>query len=133
MDLIFNYFRADWDVAREVGNTALTSIPTGSLQEINNALAQARIRVDSSYAKLQHAEGLVAHIETQLAVDQRWEIGGPEYRRFKEEASLGKYRTALDELERLVVMRLFELSKLSLLGTGKFIYAEIPTLTIVFF
>jgi hypothetical protein len=120
-------------VAREVGNTALTSIPTGSLQEINNALAQAWIHVDSSYVKLQHAEGLVAHIETQLAVDQRWEIGGPEYRCFKEEVSLGKYRTALDELERLVVMRLFELSKLSLSGTGKFIYAKIPTLTIVFF
>ncbi|KAG1733397.1 uncharacterized protein EDB91DRAFT_1028248, partial [Suillus paluster] len=101
---------ADWDVAREVGNNTLTSIPTGSLEEINNALVQARIRVDSSYAKLQHGEGLVAHIETQLAVDQRWEIGGPEYRHFKEEASLGKYCTALDKLERLVVMRLFELS-----------------------
>ncbi|KAG2756761.1 hypothetical protein P692DRAFT_20715027 [Suillus brevipes Sb2] len=49
----------------------------------------------SSYVKLQHAEGLVAHIETQLAVDQRWEIGGPEYRCFKEEASLGKYCTAV--------------------------------------
>ncbi|KAG2152785.1 hypothetical protein DEU56DRAFT_868810 [Suillus clintonianus] len=82
------------------------------------ALAQARIRVDSSYIKLQNAEGLVAHIEAQLAVDQRWEIGGLEYQRFKEEASMGKYRTALDELERLVVMRLFELSKLSLSGTG---------------
>ncbi|KAG1780643.1 hypothetical protein EV702DRAFT_1177860 [Suillus placidus] len=89
------------------------------LEEINNALAIARIRVDSSYVKLQHAEGLVRHIETQSAVDQWWEIGGPEYRHFKEEASLGKYRTALDELERLVVMRLFELSKLSLSGTGK--------------
>ncbi|KAG2744797.1 hypothetical protein P692DRAFT_201882787, partial [Suillus brevipes Sb2] len=64
------------------------------------------------------AEALVAHIEAQLVVDQRWEIDGPEYRRFKEEASMGKYRTALDELERLVVMRLFELSKLSLSGTG---------------
>ncbi|KAG1723087.1 hypothetical protein EDD22DRAFT_982950 [Suillus occidentalis] len=88
------------------------------LEEINNALAQARIHVDSSYAKLQHAEGLVAHIETQLAVEQRWEIGGPEYQHFKEEASLGKYCTALDELECLIVMRLFELSKLSLSGTG---------------
>jgi hypothetical protein len=133
MDLIFKYFSADWDVAREVSNNALTSIPTGSLERINNALAQARIRVDSSYVKLQHAEGLVAHIETQLAVEQRWEIGGAEYQCFKEEASLGKYRTALDELERLMVMRLFELSKLSLLGTGKPIHAEIPTLTIVFF
>jgi len=72
-------------------------------------------------------------IETQLAVDQRWEIGGPEYQCFKEEASLGKYRTALDELKHLVVMRLFELSKLSLSGTGKFIYAEIPMLMSCFF
>jgi hypothetical protein len=88
---------------------------------MNSALAQARIRVDSSYAKLQHAEALVAHTETQLTIDERWKIGGPEYQRFKEEASLGKYRSALDELERLVVMRLFELSKLSLSGTGNFI------------
>jgi len=87
---------------------------------MNDALRQARILVDSSYAKLQHAEALVVHIETQLAVDKRWEIGGPEYQHFKEEASLGKYRAALDELECLVVMRLFELSKLSLSGTGSF-------------
>ncbi|KAG2120042.1 hypothetical protein DEU56DRAFT_928749 [Suillus clintonianus] len=67
---------------------------------------------------LQHAEMLVVHIELQLAVEGRWEIGGDEYNRFKMEACLGKYRTALDDLERLVVMRLFELSKLSLSGTG---------------
>ncbi|KAG2154140.1 uncharacterized protein EDB93DRAFT_1239530 [Suillus bovinus] len=95
-----------------------SSLNDSNLQEINNALAQARICVDSSYVKLQHAEGLVMHIETQLAVDQQWEIGGPECRHFKEEVSLGKYHTALDKLERFVVMRLFELSKLSLLGTG---------------
>ncbi|KAG2340550.1 hypothetical protein BDR05DRAFT_889615 [Suillus weaverae] len=124
---------ADWDVAWEVGNNALTSIPTGSLEEINNTLALTWICVDSSYVKLQHAEGLARHIETQLAVDQWWEIGGPEYQHFKEEASPGKYHTALDELEHLMVMRLFELSKLSLSGTGKFIYAEIPTLTSIFF
>ncbi|KAG1763277.1 hypothetical protein EV702DRAFT_982927 [Suillus placidus] len=120
-------------MAQEVSNNTLTSIPTGSLEEIHNALAIAQIHVDSSYAKLQHAEGLVGHIETQLAVDQWWEIGGPEYQCFKEEASLGKYHTALDELEHLMVMRLFELSKLSLSGTGKFIYAEISTLTSIFF
>ncbi|KAG1895322.1 uncharacterized protein F5891DRAFT_960402 [Suillus fuscotomentosus] len=90
----------------------------GSLEQMHDALKQARIRVNSSYAKLQHAEGLVAHCETLLSVDERWLIGGDEYKRFKEEATLGKYRTALDELERLVVMRLFELSKLSLSGTG---------------
>lgn len=86
---------------------------------INEALTQARIRVDSSYAKLQHAEALVVHVEIQLAVEARWEIGGPEYTQFKMEARIGKYRAALDELERLIVMRLFELSKLSLSGTGE--------------
>lgn len=45
-------------------------------------------------------------------------IGGEEYNYFKEEATLGKYCATSDELEHLVVMRLFELSKLSLLGTG---------------
>ncbi|KAG2337987.1 hypothetical protein BDR05DRAFT_894386, partial [Suillus weaverae] len=81
-------------------------------------LAKARICVDLSYAKLQHAEMLVAHVEVQLAVEARWEIGCDEYNQFKMEAHLSKYRTALNDLECLVVMRLFELSKLSLLGTG---------------
>ncbi|KAG1773750.1 hypothetical protein EV702DRAFT_1200889 [Suillus placidus] len=107
-----------WDSAREFANNALTGIATGSLEQINEALAQARIRVDSSYAKLQHAEMLVAHVEHQLAVEGWWEIGGDEYNRFKMEACLGKYCTALDDLECLIVMRLFELSKLSLSGTG---------------
>ncbi|KAG1900180.1 uncharacterized protein F5891DRAFT_1128625 [Suillus fuscotomentosus] len=110
--------RSDWDSARQAANNALTELPASSLVQINQALTVARIRVDSSYAKLQHAEALVAHMESQLGVDARWEIGGEEYSCFKEEASLGKYRAALNDLERLVVMRLFELSKLSLSGTG---------------
>ncbi|KAG1770561.1 hypothetical protein EV702DRAFT_1181582 [Suillus placidus] len=110
--------RADWDLAREAANNSLTATAAGNLEQINIALAQARIRVDSSYTKLQHAEALVARIESLLAVDARWEIGGQEYNHFKEEVSLSKYRTVLDDLECLVVMRLFELSKLSLSGTG---------------
>ncbi|KAG1766386.1 hypothetical protein EV702DRAFT_929390, partial [Suillus placidus] len=53
-----------------------------------------------------------------LAIEERWTVGGDNYKKYKEEASLQKYRVALDELERLVVMHLFELSKLSLSGTG---------------
>ncbi|KAG1882318.1 hypothetical protein F4604DRAFT_1879457 [Suillus subluteus] len=41
------------------------------------------------------------------------------------EARLGKYRTALNDLECLVVMRLFELSKLSLSGTGYKLHQQI--------
>ena len=46
-------------------------------------------------------------------------IGGEEYQRYKAEATLVKYRVALDELERLVVMRLFELSKMAMSSTGE--------------
>ncbi|KAG1844311.1 hypothetical protein DFJ58DRAFT_664845 [Suillus subalutaceus] len=115
-----NNLRTDWHAAREAANNSLTGIAASSLQKINEALTQARIRVDSSYAKLQHAEALVAHVEIQLTVEARWEVGGPEYNEFKMEARIGKYRAALDELERLVVMHLFELSKLLLSGTGEF-------------
>ncbi|KAG1764381.1 hypothetical protein EV702DRAFT_982084 [Suillus placidus] len=109
--------RANWDLACQAANNALTEVLASSLAQINQVLTVAHIQVDLSYAKLQHAEALVAHMESQLCADA-WEIGGEEYNWFKEEASLGKYRAALSELEHLVVMQLFELSKLSLSGTG---------------
>ncbi|KAG1867721.1 hypothetical protein F4604DRAFT_1881618 [Suillus subluteus] len=99
-------WRADWDLARQAANNSLTAITAGNLEQINTALAQACI------------SALVVHVEILLAVDGRWEIGGQEYNHFKEEVSLSKYCSVLDDLERLVVSRLFELSKLSLSGTG---------------
>ncbi|KAJ8580560.1 hypothetical protein M405DRAFT_708220, partial [Rhizopogon salebrosus TDB-379] len=111
--------RSEWELAREAGNQALTNVPAGDLSQISAALSQARIRVDSAYAKLQNAEAFTAHTEMQLQIEERWEIGGDAYNQYKQEASLRQYRVALDDLERLVVMRLFELSKLSLSGTGQ--------------
>ena len=108
----------EWELAREAGNQALTNVAASDLTQISTALSQARIHVDGAYAKLQNAEAFTAHIEMQLQVEERWEIGGDAYKQYKQEASLRQYRVALDELERLVVMRLFELSKLSLSGTG---------------
>lgn len=97
----------------------LTCVPVGDIHQINAALSQAQIRVDTAYTKLQHAETFTAHIEGRLRIEERWIIGGDEYNKYRDEASLQKYCVALDELERLVVMRLFELSKLSLSSTGK--------------
>ncbi|KAG2108918.1 uncharacterized protein F5147DRAFT_745618 [Suillus discolor] len=100
----------EWDLAREAANRSLVEIHTDSLNDMHVALNQARVRVDMAYSKLQNTEGSAAHLETQLGIDKQWEIG--------KEASLLKYCSALDDLECLVVMRLFELSKLSLSGTG---------------
>ncbi|KIJ57433.1 hypothetical protein HYDPIDRAFT_178172 [Hydnomerulius pinastri MD-312] len=108
----------EWRVARETANIALSEVHIGDFEEISLALKRAHARVDSAYEQLQHAEHLVAHIQNQLGLEVRWKIGGGEYNQFKEESKIMKYRAALNELERLVVMRLFELSKLALSGTG---------------
>ena len=82
-------------------------------------LLQAHIQVDLAYMKLQNAEVLTAHFEGQLGIESCWEVGGTDYNQYKEEAMLGKYWEALYELEHLVVMHLFELSKLLMLDTGE--------------
>lgn len=57
-------------------------------------------------------------MELKLQIEEHWAIGSEQYTHYKQEASVGKYCAALNELERLVVMCLFELSRMSLSGTG---------------
>ncbi|KAG1810629.1 uncharacterized protein BJ212DRAFT_1448663 [Suillus subaureus] len=83
--------KSEWDLACKAANQALTTIA---------------------------AEALTAHMEIQLGIEEHWEIGGDTYNQYEQEASQCQYCTALDDLEQLVVMRLFELSKLSLSGMG---------------
>ncbi|KAF8130815.1 hypothetical protein EV363DRAFT_221781 [Boletus edulis] len=113
--------RHAWNRAREAGNGALDGIAVGDYNAITLALKQAGARLDLAYAMLQNAEQMAGHLQLQLGIESRWEIGGPEYTRYKAQGVLGEYHEALDELERLVVMRLFELSKLSMLDTGNVI------------
>jgi hypothetical protein len=109
--------RHEWEVARGAANHALT-VPAPA--DIQNALLLARNRIDSAYTKLQNAETLVCSIEGNLSIQERWTASSPEYIKFHEETVITNYQAALDELERLVVMRLFELAKLSVSGTGMY-------------
>jgi len=70
------------------------------------------------YAKLSNAEAYIHILETQLRIAEHWEIGGEEYHKYQQKTVLVDYREALDELERLVVQRLFKLAKLGMSGTG---------------
>ncbi|KAG6372115.1 hypothetical protein JVT61DRAFT_8829 [Boletus reticuloceps] len=93
-------------------------VAAGDYNTLTKAINTAQTRVNLAYAMLQHTEKMAAQIQIRLGLESRWEIGGAEYLYYKDEATLGKYREALHEVERLVVMRLFELSKLSMSGTG---------------
>ncbi|KAG1835965.1 hypothetical protein DFJ58DRAFT_719206 [Suillus subalutaceus] len=68
-------------------------------EEMHVALNQARVHVDGAYSKLQNAEAMASHLEIQLGINKRWEIGSEHYNHFRQEASLLNYRTALDELK----------------------------------
>ncbi|KIY48269.1 hypothetical protein FISHEDRAFT_43817, partial [Fistulina hepatica ATCC 64428] len=57
-------------------------------------------------------------LEDTLDVRERWELDSPEYVECRKELYERQYRRALDELERLVVQRLLELTKLNMSGVG---------------
>ena len=100
-------------------NTVYSTIrPAASLTNIKT-INQARRNLDFASAKLRHAQQYVATIEIDLDIDERWTKSSPEYQEFYQEHVLTNYSKAVDNLERLVVMRLFELTKMSSSGTGE--------------
>jgi hypothetical protein len=60
----------------------------------------------------------VCRIEEIIGIERRWTPGSPEYQAALTLVHERKYRRALDKLERLVVQRLFELTKLGMSGVG---------------
>jgi hypothetical protein len=107
--------RQEWGDARTAANEIFTTVATG---QIYTAITQVRRRVDTAYSKLQNAEAYVETLENSLNIEERWTTASPEYQSFYQQNVQTNYERALDELERLVVMRLFELTKMSSSGTG---------------
>lgn len=110
--------RKEWANARAAVNTLFTSVgPTANVLTIN----QTRIRVDTAWARIERATEYLGAIETELDIQTRWTSSHPEYLEFYQQTIRTSYSKALDELERLVVMRLFELAKMSTSGIGMII------------
>jgi hypothetical protein len=122
--LTYEMIRKEWDLRRSAVNEVLTNV---AVPDINAALLQTRQRLDEAYVKLQNGQDYAFALERQLGIKDRWVKGSPEYKHYQDEAHLLEYRSALDELERLVVQRLFELSKLGMSGTGKPLHSALLT------
>ncbi|KAI0697792.1 hypothetical protein BC835DRAFT_1405591 [Cytidiella melzeri] len=73
-------------------------------------------RYRNAWRKLEEAEAHTVALEEQLSIGDRWTSTHPEYVKAMSEMTMRKYRLALDKLERLVVQRLLELTKLSMGG-----------------
>jgi hypothetical protein len=74
--------------------------------------------VDLAAEKRAETEHMVERLESLLNISERWTEDSPDFQKFHQENLLTDYWKSIDELERLVVMRLFELTKLSASGTG---------------
>jgi len=114
-------YRVRWTDAQAVVQNLQYWITTPDTEvAMNKANQQARTAMN----KLQNAESYVALLENQLDLRvHRWQESSPEYQTAKDEMAHQMYRKTLNDLERLVVQRLFELSKLNMSGTGKSYYA----------
>ena len=79
---------------------------------------RANRNVRTTFSKLQTVEAHIGFLESSLDIVERWTLSSDEYKLVKVEANHRAYRRALDDLERLVVQRLLELTKLNIAGTG---------------
>lgn len=71
-------------------------------------------------AKLDDVRSQVIEMEVTIGITQRWEPSTPEYTNTLQYMATRDYQRALDKLQHLVILRLFELGKLNLTQTGKF-------------
>lgn len=71
--------------------------------------------------KMEAAQNHVLTLEAKLQITERWTASSPDYKKYYEENVKTEYQKALDDLERLAVMRLFEFNKMNESGLGTFI------------
>ncbi|EKM49342.1 uncharacterized protein PHACADRAFT_188921 [Phanerochaete carnosa HHB-10118-sp] len=71
-----------------------------------------------AWTRLERAETDVELLEKESDVDKRWTPEDQCYKDAVKEQVLRKYRLALDNLKRIVIQRLLELSKLGMSGLG---------------
>ncbi|KAK7016037.1 hypothetical protein R3P38DRAFT_3321519 [Favolaschia claudopus] len=83
---------------------------------ISAKIAQVRTRYRTTYTKLLAMEEELCRFEEEHSIVVRWDPNSQQYKDGLSLATERKYREALTEVERLVVQRLFELTKLGMSG-----------------
>lgn len=82
-------------------------------------VSQVTYEADIAYGRVQNSQALVVLYETMLAISERWTQASPEYKKYYMENVETSFRKAIDELEKVVVMRICELTKMKATGTGE--------------
>lgn len=64
----------------------------------------------------------VVNLEARLGITQRWIPSDPQYIEARKYVTERNYHRAVDRVHEVVIKRLFELHKLNISGTGKFLF-----------
>jgi hypothetical protein len=78
-----------------------------------------RTRYRTTFTRWAAKEEELSRYEEEHAIDTRWLPDSDSYKATQTLLVERSYRQAVDNLERLVVQRLFELTKLGMNGVGK--------------
>jgi hypothetical protein len=78
----------------------------------HTGISDVRYRAEGSSGQVQNAKALVMLYEMMLGVSERWTEESAEYKKYYKENVETSFRKTVDELERLVVMRISEMSKM---------------------
>ena len=85
----------------------------------NTEISRVTYEVDLAYQYIQNIHGQVVLHEAVLGVSERWTAESDEYKQYHKENVETSYRKAVDEMEKAVVMRIWELTKMRATGTGE--------------
>ena len=77
-----------------------------------------RTRYRTTFTRWQVKEEELTRYEEEHSIDERWLPSSDIYKETQKLLAERSYRRAVDNLERLVVQRLFELTKLGMNGVG---------------
>lgn len=112
-------------------NMFLASVPsdyqwsapaTGPINYSKETSNTRKAETSRRLARERHEAALreVERLEVQMSIMKRWEPTDPQYIKTAQYMSQRRYHRALENLQRLVVQRLFELHKLNLQHTGPY-------------
>jgi hypothetical protein len=104
-------FRNDWEKTRQA---TINVCQHGD----STAISQAREQMELSYGQVQNAEALAIIYKVMLNISEWWTATPEEFMKYHKENIITSFGKAVDEVERAVVMRIWELSKMKESGTG---------------
>ena len=98
-----------------------TAAPLLSQPYTHDLSTTRKLESERHYAIELHKKYLkqIVDMEVSMGIEMRWDPLTPEYMETLGYLSTRKYHRALEELQRLVVQRLFELHKMNISATGE--------------